>query len=219
MEVKGQVWELEALLREVMKDRSYFGTDGGVTFSGGEALMQVDFVIAAVKRLKEAGIHTAIDTAGLVPEATMRAVWENVDLILYDLKIFDRGLHERFTAMPNDRILENARLTAQYHREHGSPEIWIRTPIIPGATDNEENITAIGQFIAAHMDDVFARWELCSFNNLCASKYARLGQKWPFENTPLLRKGEMEFLTEVAKKSGADSGKILWTGATRVESV
>jgi pyruvate formate lyase activating enzyme len=100
----------------------------------------------------------------------------------------------------------------------------IRTPIIPGATDTAENITAIARFIAAELADVFERWELCAFNNLCKDKYARLGQEWVFANAPLMRAAEMDELLLAAKAplEGAlleDSEKIRWTGAVRLEEV
>jgi pyruvate formate lyase activating enzyme len=222
MELKGEVWNLDALISEITKDRSFFGKEGGVTFSGGEALMQAEFVIAAVKILKEQGIHTAIDTAGCVPESAMKGVLENADLILYDLKLADPAAHKRFTAADNTLVLKNAKLAAAYHKDYKingpeRPEIWIRTPIIPGATDSEENITRIGAFIADHMNESISRWELISFNNLCQSKYNRLGLTWDFESTPLIKAEKMEALVKAAKESGADPSKILWTGSTFME--
>jgi pyruvate formate lyase activating enzyme len=218
MEVKGEYRSPEGLVREVIKDRAFWGKDGGVTFSGGEALMQAEFVVECLKRLRAAGVHTAVDTAGLVPEKAMEGALENADLILYDLKLFDGALHERFTGARNDVVLKHARMAAEYRRAHGAPEIRIRTPIIPGVTDTEENISAIGRFIATYMNDEIFEWELCSFNNLCASKYARLGMKWDFDGVPLMRAQRMEALTEAAKKSGPDPEKILWTGSTRTET-
>jgi len=217
MEIKGEVWTIDGLMEEILKDRSYFGEDGGVTFSGGESLMQPDFVIEALKRLRAEGVHTAVDTAGLVSEAAMVGALENADLILYDLKVFERDEHEQHTGAPNDVILKNARLAAEYHAKHGKPAIWIRTPVIPGATDGEENIIAIGKFIAEYMNEDIDRWELCAYNNLCQSKYNRLGAKWQFEDAEKIEEKTMAHLTDVAKSSGADPAKILWTGSTRME--
>jgi pyruvate formate lyase activating enzyme len=218
MELKGKTWSAEELVCEAVKDKAFWGEDGGVTFSGGEALMQAEFVTEALKRLRAEGVHTAVDTAGLVPEEAMRNALENTDLILYDLKLFNRAAHENFTKAANDVILKHARMIAEHRRKHGVPEIWIRTPIIPGVTDTEENIESIGRFIATYMNDDFSVWELCSFNNLCADKYKRLGRKWDFDGTPLLCAQRMEELTEAAKQSGANPDRIIWTGSTKSES-
>jgi pyruvate formate lyase activating enzyme len=218
MEIKGEVWELDDLLEEVLKDISFFRDDGGVTFSGGEALMQADFVIAALKRLREKGIHTAVDTAGLVSEKAMLGAIENADMILFDLKILDREKHIKNTGASNDVILKNARLLADYKRKHGTPSIWIRTPVIPNATDSSDNISSIGKFISEYMSDTIDRWELCAFNNLCFTKYKRLGGKWEFENVEKVEDETMNRLTAVAQKCDIDSDKILWTGTTRMKN-
>jgi pyruvate formate lyase activating enzyme len=217
MELKGEVWERDALIAELVKDVSYIGKDGGVTFSGGEALMQSEFVTCALKRLQEMGIGTAVDTAGLVPAHALLGALPYTDVLLYDLKIFDREKHIEYTGAPNDLILKNIIAAADYAREHGTPEIWIRTPIIPGATDSDDNINHIGKFIAAYLDDAISRWELCAFNNLCLNKYERLGEEWDFAGISLVHAEEMEHLLDVAKDSGANPDKILWTGSTFVE--
>jgi len=216
LELKGEAWDVDRLVREVCKDRSFFGADGGVTFSGGEALMQADFVAAALKRLRDTGIHTAVDTAGLVPRAALEAVLPLADLILYDLKLIDGALHKRFTGADNALILENAKLLAEYRRENGRPEVWIRTPVIPGATDTHENIRGIGAFLAENLDGCVSRWELCAFNNLCASKYRRLDMEWDFESTEKVEAQTMEALTRTANESGVDPGIVLWTGSTKL---
>jgi pyruvate formate lyase activating enzyme len=140
------------------------------------------------------------------------------DLILYDLKLIDSDLHQKYVGVPNGTILKNARLTAEHHAVHGSPEIWIRTPVIPNITDTEENIAGIGKFIAENLNEHIDRWELCAFNNLCVSKYERLGINWAFRGVPLMEKAQMEKLLGVARHSGVDEKKILWTGSARAES-
>lgn len=217
LEIKGEVKDAAGLARELCKDKSFFAKNGGVTFSGGEALMQADFVASTLKLLREEGVHTAVDTAGLVSRSSIEAVLPFADLVLYDIKLVDSGLHKRFTGAENGIILENARFLAEYHREHAAPEIWIRTPIIPGATDFLENISGIGAFIAENMDGCVSRWELCAFNNLCASKYKRLGMEWDYLSAAKIEKQTMDELTEVAKRSGVDPDIVLWTGSTKLD--
>lgn len=217
MEVKGVEWELSALVHEVLKDKAYFGKDGGITVSGGEPLMQSTFVESFLKELKNNGIHTAVDTAALVPCKVLEKILPYTDLLLLDLKLFDPEEHKKFTGVENSLILQNARFLAEYIKRNGKPELWIRTPIIPNATNEDENITAIGKFINANLYDIPSKWELCSFNNLCSDKYKRLDIKWDLENEPLLHKDEMEHLYQVAKKSGVDPKIVKWSGATKVE--
>jgi pyruvate formate lyase activating enzyme len=89
----------------------------------------------------------------------------------------------------------------------------VRTPVIPGATDAEENITAIGRHIAADGRAV-TRWELCAFNNLCADKYRRLGNCWEFEGCSCLPVETMDRLATVARNSGVNPEIVVWSGAT-----
>ena len=96
--------------------------------------------------------------------------------------------------------------------------MWIRTPIIPGATATHENINGIGQFMASHLAGVVSRWELCAFNNLCRDKYLRLDQPWAFEDESLLEQSFLEELADTAKQSGVDPDIVFATGATRLES-
>ena len=218
MEVKGTEWELYDLIREVLKDRAYFGKDGGVTVSGGEALMQGPFVERFLKELKSTGVHTAVDTAAFVPRSTIERILPYTDLVLLDLKLFDAAEHKKFTRMDNSLILENAKFLCDYIKINRRPELWIRTPIIPNATNTEENILAIGNFIRNDLRGTPSKWELCSFNNLCNDKYKRLNLKWDYANVPLLRKSEMERLYQVALKSGVDPDIVTWSGATMAES-
>jgi len=218
MEVKGIEWELHDLVHEVLKDRAYFGKDGGVTLSGGEALMQGLFVEKFLKELKNKGVHTAVDTAALVPRSTIERVLPYTDLVMLDLKLFDAVLHKKFTRTDNGLILENAKFLSDYINIHRRPELWIRTPIIPNATNTEENILAIGNFIRNDLSGTPSKWELCSFNNLCEDKYKRLNLKWDYTNVPLLRKSEMEHLYQVALNSGVDPDIVTWSGAIMVEN-
>jgi hypothetical protein len=91
---------------------------------------------------------------------------------------------------------------AAIHQSAGHIVLWIRTPLIPGATGTDENLTAIGRYIADQMNGTVARWELCAFNNLCRDQYSRLGEEWAYAATPLMSPAELQHCEQVAKASG-----------------
>ena len=217
MERKGVPYTAEALAAELLKDRAYFEkSGGGVTASGGEPLLQAKFVRALFEKLHNVGVHTALDTAANIPWKTLESVLEVSSMLLLDIKLADDALHKRFTGIGNARILENAEKAAQYAAQHDI-EVWVRTPVIPGATDSEDNVATIGRFIVEHMAGAVSRWELCAFNNLCRDKYERLGQRWEYDEAPLMRREDMERLREAAEKSTGVPGLAAWTGAVRRE--
>lgn len=198
LECKGIDAEPEELCRELVKDRAYFGRDGGVTLSGGEALLQ-DGTIELLRLLKQEGIQTAVDTCGMVFTEQLQAALPYTDILLYDLKIMNDADHLRWTGRSNAMILRNLGVAALWAKGNG--RLWIRTPIIPGATDSDENIRAIGNRINAIGGA--ERWELCAFNNLCTDKYERLDIDWAFKNAPLVSKKRMEELLAVARSTRA----------------
>ncbi len=208
--------DINALVEEVLKDKTYYETsDGGVTVSGGEPLMQAPALAPFLARLREHGLHTALDTCGLYPREKLDSVLPYVALVLFDIKLFDAESHRKFTGSDNRLILENFAYIADYTADHLYPTgIWVRTPIIPGATDTDNNITAIGRHIAAVGGKAVVRWELCAFNNLCADKYQRLGLDWAYEGRGCLPVEGMERLAETARKSGVNPEIVVWSGAT-----
>lgn len=217
LEAKGRYYSLDDLYNEVIKDEVYFKrSGGGVTASGGEALLQPDFLGKLFKRLKDKGIHTILDTAGFVNKESIDEVLPFTDLVLYDIKIFNSEKHKKYTGSGNEKILENLLYIAEYMRKRSSKGLWIRTPVIPHSTADEENIISIGNFIAENLLDVTERWELCAFNNLCRDKYKRLGIDWLYKDTQLMKKIEMESLKNAAKTTGAKD-IVMWSGATQIE--
>jgi pyruvate formate lyase activating enzyme len=209
LEVIGQPWTPAALLAEVQKDTIFYETSGGgVTFSGGEPMTQAGFVRELCELCKEAGLHVALDTCGLVPWERYEQVLPLVDLVLYDLKILDTERHQAATGVGNDRILDNARRIAAT----GMP-VWVRTPIIPGYTDSEENIAGLGEFIAAELPTV-ERWDLLAYTNLGRPKYRRLERCYVLEDAPLLPRSTMEALHAIAVERVPST---VWSGATRHE--
>ncbi|OHD63265.1 MAG: hypothetical protein A2176_11820 [Spirochaetes bacterium RBG_13_51_14] len=218
LEVLGKVWSVDKLVDEVIRDAPYFGASGGVTASGGEAALQAPVVAEFFRELNRRGIHTALDTSGHCPWKSLEMILPYADLVLYDIKEIDPLKHRKFTGAGNELILENLTRVAEYIREHVLPrEMWIRTPIIPGATDRADNITGIGLWIAGNLDGVATRWELCAFNNLCRDKYRRLGKEWIFGGSRLMSRQTLDELTAAAKSSGVDQDIVFCTGTAGIQ--
>ncbi|MBI5583574.1 MAG: glycyl-radical enzyme activating protein [Deltaproteobacteria bacterium] len=207
LEIIGRPFTSDELLAELLKDSVFYETSGGgVTFSGGEPLMQADFLTQMLPRCKKAGMHTALDTSGAVAWERLEAILPWVDLVLFDLKIMDRERHKRVTGVSNEIILKNAGLLSAQRIP-----MWIRTPVIPGYTDEVENIRAIGAFIREALPTV-RRWDLLAYTNLGRPKYQRLDRPYLLEKTPLLTPGEMESLHQAAVELVPEA---VWSGATR----
>jgi len=217
LETIGRTVSVEELLSELLKDRAYYEkSGGGVTLSGGEPTFQPDFAEALLYGLKQQGIATAIDTCGLTSTHTLDRLLPLTDLVLFDIKLYNSDLHHKFTGVSNKHILENLIYIRDYRRSQTRPfELWIRTPLIPGATTATGNLQAVGHYLADTLNGSGSRWELCAFNNLCSDQYYRLGMKWVYEGTLLMTSDELARCENIAKASGFPSDLIFATGATR----
>jgi len=207
LEVIGRQWSAEELMQELLKDEVFYDTSGGgITFSGGEPMMQVDFLSEVLPKCRQHRLHVALDTCGAVSWESFERVLPWVNLVLYDLKIMDGKRHQAATGVGNELILENARRLA----ERQVP-MWIRTPLIPGFTSDTGNISAIARFIREELPGV-ERWDLLAYTNLGRPKYKRLDRKYLLAEVPLLTRNEVEsaWRTAVEQVSVAR-----WSGATR----
>lgn len=136
------------------------------------------------------------------------------DLLLFDIKEIDVRRHKKFTGVSNERILENLKQLPGLLGAFKT-DLWIRTPIIPGATDREETIRSIGEFIVNHLEGRVSRWELCAFNNLGKEKYTRLGEEWAYAAALLVERKKMEALYQEALKTGLGDDIVFWSGSVR----
>jgi pyruvate formate lyase activating enzyme len=209
----GKWWDLETLFKEIYKDKAFYDkSGGGITVSGGEPTMQLDYVVHFLKKCKENGLSTALDTCGLTSKASFEQLLPYVDLILFDIKEIDSDKHKQFTGVPNEIILENAKWLVK--KIQGTTiEFWVRTPLIPGHTATETNIRGIAQFILKELGNRIHRWDLLAFNNLAKSKYERMDLDWPLKSARLLAKENILDLYEIAKSSGVNN--VNWSGLTR----
>ncbi len=205
----------DELFKEVIKDLAFFEkSGGGATVSGGEPTRQTDFVASFLRRLKKAGVNTALDTCGLCSVKSLEKILPFTDVVLYDLKEIDPDKHSAFTGQDNQMIFGNLLYIRDYIREKTlDTKLWIRTPLIPEATATCENLTGLGDFLARNLNNFIQRWELCAFNNLCRDKYRRLGIEWRFINSRLLTEEDLRELEKCAKRSGVDPDMVTTTGA------
>lgn len=169
-EMAGQELTVSEVMAEIEKDTAFYDESfGGVTFSGGEPLAQPDFLFALLKACRGHQIHTVLDTSGFSTWNVLDRIRNFVDMFLFDLKVMDDLQHRRVTGVSNRTILENLQaLSADGHR------IRIRLPIIPGITDDDDNILAIGAF-AAGLPSI-PPIDLLPYHHLAAAKYERLGK-------------------------------------------
>ena len=175
----GRDYTVDELTERLLRDRSFYEhSGGGVTISGGEALLQIDFVEAVLKRMKENGIHTALDTTGYAKWETVERTIPYTDLYLYDIKHMDSKKHEAVVKVPNELILENAEKLAARGKK-----LQIRIPVIPMFNQDEENIRATAQFCAG-LGDAVTMVQLLPYHNLGVMKYLRISDEPVAEAAP-----------------------------------
>lgn len=142
---------------------------GGVTLSGGEPLMQHEFVYQLLSALK-GKIHRSIETSGFADKDVFKRVASECDFVIMDIKIVDPEVHKRYTGADNRKILENA----EWLKHSGIPHLF-RTPLIPGITDTEENLIAISEIVGND------KIELLPYNHLAGAKYESVGRSFSCE--------------------------------------
>ena len=169
-EICGGAFTAEDVLRTIAKDRRFYdASGGGVTFSGGECMLQIDFLETLLKGCRERGIHTAVDTAGHLPRQSFERILPLTDLFLYDVKIMDSDKHRFYTGVGNELILENLRWLLSEGRR-----VWIRIPIIPTVNDTLGDMQRIKDFLddCGHPEAI----ELLPYHALGEHKRDALGQ-------------------------------------------
>jgi len=159
---------IDELLEEIDKDTAFFDeSGGGVTFSGGEPLMQTEFLFEILGKLRSKGIHTAVDTSGYAPSGIFRELLTLADLVLFDLKIIDPGQHELYTGTGNTQIHNNLRILA----ESGVP-YRIRIPLVNKITANNENLDRIANLLKGYEE---VEIDLLSYHDLGKGKKQKMG--------------------------------------------
>jgi pyruvate formate lyase activating enzyme len=174
--VVGKETSVEEVMKEIDKDAVFYGeSEGGVTFSGGEPLLQFDFLNALLDECKDRSIHTAVDTCGHASPEAVEKISHKVDLFLYDIKLMHDKDHEKYTGMSNKQILRNFEMLAENGRD-----LLVRFPIIPAINDSKENVAKTAEFILSHG---VKRICLLPYHRAGTEKYRSLGRRYKLKET------------------------------------
>lgn len=183
-------------MSEILQDKAYYeNSHGGITVSGGEVLCQLQFVEDLADACHQEGIKVAIETNLAKPYEEIKPLLQKMDFIMCDLKLFDTEAHKRWIGKGNEHVLENIKKLP----ELGIPFI-VRTPLVPGATDSDENITAIAEFLS-HIKGI-EYYELLNFNPLGTSKYKSLSKENYFVEAKPLPTERVKELQQLAQAYG-----------------
>lgn len=187
----GQLMSAPEVLKKALRYKNYWKTKGGITVSGGEALLQIDFVTELFRLAKEAGVNTCLDTSGnpFTREepffGKFNELMKYTDLYMLDIKHIDPEGHKKLTGQPNDNILDMAR----YLSENGKA-MWIRHVLVPGVTDDEDQLTRLKAFIDTL--STVERVEILPYHTLGVFKWKELGIPYQLENVEPPTKEDVE---------------------------
>lgn len=175
MSLMGQEMTVEEVFHQVISDRPFFdASNGGVTFSGGEPLMQPHFLKNALRRFHEANISTVLETCGFASKEILESVQSYVDTFYFDIKLMDSEMHKKFTSVSNERILSNLA-----HLQRTGSRVLVRMPLIPGVNDSKENLVATGMYLKK-ID--IPEIQLLPYHSYGASKYPTIGRAYKFHS-------------------------------------
>ncbi|MCM1196484.1 MAG: radical SAM protein, partial [Roseburia sp.] len=191
------LYTVDELIEEILKYQSYFSEGGGVTASGGEPLLQIEFIIELFKKLKELNIHTACDTSGVTFNKEDKnslskhlKLLEVCDLFLLDIKHIDSKEHKKLTKMGNQNVLDFARFLSDHNKK-----MWIRHVIVPGITLNEKYLKELYLFIDTLKG--VEKVEALPYHTMGKVKYQNLGIEYPLETVEPPTEEEMEFARKI----------------------
>lgn len=175
----GSVADSDEIIADVLKDKVFYETSGGgITISGGEPLAQPDFCVDLLKKAKEQGLHTCIETSGFASAETIEKTLPLVDIYLFDCKETDPENHKKYIGQDNAVILKNLRMISQ-----SGGKIILRCPIIPGVNDRAEHFSGIAK-LAEELDGV-SEIQIEPYHSLGKGKYSALGMEYSLESEPV----------------------------------
>ncbi len=196
LQPSGSWYTVDELMRLFNRDQFYWGSDGGITFTGGEPLLQSDFLLKVLNRCREAYISACIETNAYVPRPVLEAVLPLVEWLFIDIKHMDSAKHVEGTGVPNEPVLDNIRGIAST----GWPgRVIIRVPVVPGYNDTPENAEATARFLRSlGLSEV----NLLPFHRLGASKYEQLGLAYEYADSAAHNLENLEPLASVFRMNG-----------------
>ena len=175
LELVGRNMTVPEVMDEVLRDKPFYETSGGgMTLSGGEPLMQIEFVATLLHAAGQAGLHRAVETCGHVAREKFRRILDDVNVFLYDIKDIDSARHRELTGSSNEQILDNLR----FLHDSGAA-VLVRLPIIPGLNDREDHFQGIAR-LAAGLPKLLG-FEVMPYHPLGTGKFHRLGGKDPLD--------------------------------------
>ena len=178
---EGELWNAEDIMNKAIRYKPYWGNEGGVTVSGGEPLLQLEFVTELFELLKKNGINTCLDTAGGPFNddpawlAAFDRLMRSTDLVMLDIKHIDSEKHKELTGIPNENILACAR-----HMDELGTKMWIRHVLVPGYTDSDEQLMGIHEFVSTLKN--VTRVEVLPYHMFGKFKWEKLGLKYTLED-------------------------------------
>jgi pyruvate formate lyase activating enzyme len=194
----GKYYSVEEILEILNKERVFIDkSNGGVTFSGGEPLLQTEFLLEALKACKQQGYHTAVDTSGYSSAENFISVIPFTDLFLFDLKHLDNTKHFELTGVSNTGIMENFK-----HLLDSGRDIMLRVPVIPGYNDDYENLEGLRKLIMETKTSSLKKISLLPYHKIGSSKYKRFNVPYRMENVEQPTKERMMQLKEYFSETG-----------------
>lgn len=187
----GKVMTVDELMTEIRKDILFFDdSGGGVTFSGGEPLLQANFLLEVLKKCQNEDIHTCIDTSGFSSSQQIKQIIPYTDLFLFDIKHFDDNLHKKYTGVSNKQIFRNLDLLIQ-----SKANIRIRFPLIPGINDCDENLANMKLFMKKHPEII--QLDILPYHNIANHKYKKIDKQYLLDN---LKEPDNEYIQKIKEK-------------------
>ncbi len=176
------------LLERISRYKNYYGDEGGITFSGGEPLMQAEFLYEMIKLCKNEGIKTAVDTAGSVMSDTVMSCIKEADLIILDIKMDSEEDYKKYMNGSYKKTVDFLDACCK-----AGTDVWLRKVIVPGINDKGESVENLVSL--AQRFGCVRKVELLPFENMCSEKYERIGLKFPLAGVEPMDKGRLEILS------------------------
>jgi pyruvate formate lyase activating enzyme len=194
----GQYYTIDNILEILDKERVFINqSKGGVTFSGGEPMLQFEFLLEVLKACKANGYHTAVDTSGYSTSGNFKSIIPFTDLFLFDLKHLCNEMHTKYTGVSNLGILDNYRILMG-----SGKDIMVRIPVIPGFNDDTDHLEKLKQFLITTKTESLKKINLLPFHKIGSSKYKRFGIPYRMENVEPPAKEKMQVYKELFRETG-----------------
>ncbi len=193
----GTIVTVDELLKEIEKERIFYETsEGGVTFSGGEPLMQYEFLLKLTDECNSRGIHTCLDTSGYVAPEIFKTILNRFDLFLFDIKTLDNEKHIKYTGVSTNIILTNLRTLSD-----AGKKFIIRFPVTPGINDGEENINELKDLLNS-LNNKVKELHLLPYHAIATNKYQRFGREFKMNKNIEPNEKELERLKSEFEEIG-----------------